>query len=586
MPPLTATTAPAAGIGAWRIIVIGLVGIMAVGIGVIAGSFLLTSRVAGAGAAASYVPAEAPFYVELRLQPSTAQDAALREFLGRFPDIDGVDLSRPLYDQLGEAIDAALAEEGELGVSWEADIAPWFDGSVAFALTDLPAAAFAPEPGAATDEVLPGMLAILGVTDADAARTSIDRLLAEGGAPELTESEHRGVTIVTGADEGAYAVTDDAVLVAPTADEIEAALDLAAGDGSLADADHLAELAAELPSDWLALVAFDMTEVMADARAAAGDDPSMAAMWSLIEGQSLRGAMVVTAAGDRIAFDGVSDPPTGPFALENADRGLAAEVPGDALYFADGGNVGAALSAFVTGMKAAAASEPEAAEQIETAEGALGAELEELVAWIDDAALVAGWGADAPWAGAVIVPTDPATAERRLGQLATFAGLAALDPSSGLSVEETEVAGATVTTIRWQDPSADPDMGMDMGVPMLAGVSVEFTVTGERAIIGLGEGFVARVLELEDGASLAAEDRYAAAVDELGGPDNAGTVWLDLAGTRDALLAAMGPMLEMMDPEGSFLDELEPWLAPLDHLAAVTIVEGDLLVQRAALVVE
>ena len=91
--------------------------------------------------------------------------------------------------------------------------------------------------------------------------------------------------------------------------------------------------------------------------------------------------------------------PSGPFAAENADRGLASEVPGDALYYVESGNIGDALGAVLEAVKEAAETDPEAAEQIEMAEAALGAELPELVEWIDDGAIAAGWDAAAPWAG-------------------------------------------------------------------------------------------------------------------------------------------------------------------------------------------
>ena len=53
------------------------------------GSAVLQSRATLIGSGASYVPATAPIYVEVRLEPSEAQDAALREFLGHFPEIEG-----------------------------------------------------------------------------------------------------------------------------------------------------------------------------------------------------------------------------------------------------------------------------------------------------------------------------------------------------------------------------------------------------------------------------------------------------------------------------------------------------------------
>ncbi len=499
--------------------------------------------------------------------------------------IAGLDLDRPLYDQLGEVIDEQLAGQDEVELSWAADVEPWFDGSIAFAVTDIPLDAMAEPLDPMAMPALPGMIAVIGVTDAAAARTTVDRLAGEAGA-QLVESEHLGVTVFSHGDEGAYAVTDDAILVAPDAASIVAALDTHADpEAGLAATDQLEAAIDALPADWLAFSAFDFSGIMAAgfAEATDGEDAAaVAAMQALVDHQPMRGAMAVTAQGDRIAIDGVSDAPTGPFAAENADRGLADEVPADALYYAESGNIGEALGAVLTAVRDAVATDPEALEQIEMAEAALGAELPELVAWIDDGAIAAGWDAEAPWAGIILVPSDVDAASRRLGQLATFATLAGLDPSSGVSVTDSEIAGEEVTTIRWTDPG-----GIDgLGLPMEGGVVIEYTVTDDRAIVGIGDAFVRRVLELDATGSLAADARYASTIEALGGTTNAGVAWLDLAGVREAVMIALEPMMAFIDPDGEFAAGMEPWLLPLDRFASVTVLDGDVLVQRAALFVE
>lgn len=580
---MSASIRAASGLSAWRVAVIGLVAALSAGIGVAVGGFLLDARTGALAGSAAYVPADAPFYVELRLEPSAEQDAALRELLGQFPAIEGLDLARPLHDQLVELIDEELAAHGEVDLSWAGDVAPWFDGRIAFGVTDLPLDALASPMDPMAEPPMPGMIVIAGVTDPAAASSTIERIRSAQPDMETTDSQHRGVTIhALSSGEGAYAVTDDAVLFAPSAEDIIAALDTAADPQlRLSDDATVAAMAAELPEDWLAFATYDFTELMAASFAQADGTAAAEAFGTLMEHQPLRGAMAVTAAGDRLAFDGVSEAPTGAFALENADRGLAAEVPGDALYFGDGGNIGVALSAFVDAMKVAAGEDPVVAEQIDTAEAALGADLQEMVAWIEDGALVAGWDGAEPYAGLVLVPNDVTAAQRRIGQLVTFAGLAALDPASGITVDEADVAGATVTTIRWQDPNAVP---MDE-LPIPTGIAVQVTVTDDRAIIGIGESFVGRVLELEPGDSLAAQARYSQGVAAVGPTRNAGVAWLDLAGIREAVETAFAPMIDSIDPDGAYESTVAPWLTPLDRMVTVTVLDGDLLVQRSALLI-
>jgi hypothetical protein len=167
-------------------------------------------------------------------------------------------------------------------------------------------------------------------------------------------------------------------------------------------------------------------------------------------------------------------------------------------------------------------------------------------------------------------------AERRLDQLVTFASLAGLDPNSGISVSEREVAGTSVTTIQWD--GADMEL---LAEP--AALAVEVAVSDDRALIGIGDAFVERVLTLDGSGTLADEARYADAIDDLGAASNAGAAWLDLAGLRVAIEEAAGPMLAT---DGTYEQEVQPWLLPLDRLVAVTMVEGDLVVQRSALLVD
>lgn len=572
----TTTTASAP---AWRIAVIGLVAVLAAGIGLALGGFLLTNRSAGVvGGGAEYVPASAPFYFEMRLEPSTDQDGALRELLGRFPEIEGVDLDRPLYEQMTERLDEMLADE-DADVSWSRDVAPWFDGHIGLAVMDIPLEELAEDP-------MPSMVIMLGVTDATAAEASIERLIAEMGTTTFTDEVHDGVTIRVSDDEGAYALTDDQLLVAPAAADIVTALDAhAAGSTTLAEVGEITRLTDALPSDWLAFGVYDFTDIMAAAIAEGqGQSPAMAeAFADLLEHQPLRGAMAVTAAGDRMAVDVATDPPTGPFTVENEERGLAAEVPADTLYYAEAGNLGLTLAAVIEPIKEAAASVPDGEEQVAMIEAALGADLEELVSWIDDGAVSIGFDGSQPYGGMVLVPNDMAAAERRLSQLISFAGLAALDPSSGISVEEGEVGSVNVTTIRWEDPNAMPP---DPMLPIPTGLVMQVAVTDDRALIGLGEDFVGRVLGLDPSDALASVARYSDAIDDLGGATNTGVAWMDLTGVREAIETALAAEIESMDTAGFYLTEIRPWLLPLDRIVGVSRLEGDVHLQRSVLLIE
>ena len=576
---------PAAGGSAWRMAVVGLVGVLAVAIGVAVGSFLLSARAAALGGGASYVPATAPFYFEMRLEPSDAQDAALRELLGHFPPIDGVDLARPLYEQLTETLDEEIA--GQAGdFSWSADVATWFDGRVGVALLDIPVETMAPSADPSAVPPVPSMVMLLGVTDRAEASAAIERLLASSpDAPTFTDQEHAGTTIrVADGDEGAYAITSDQVLIAPAAADIEAALDArASGATTLAEAAEITKLTDALPADWLMFGFYDMTDLVAAALdQAATASPEIAAFRDLFEHQSLRGAMAVTASGDRLAIETVTDPPTGPLTVTNADRGLADEVPDDVLFYSEAGNLGSSLGASIEPMMDSLGTVPGMAEQLETVESALGADIEEMVAWMGDGAMAVGWDGVLPYGGLVIVPTDVEDARRRLDQLATFAGLAATDPTTGITVTERDVEGVSVTSIRWADPNATSEpMPAPMAPPEIV---LEFAVTDDRVYLGVGDGFVPRVVTLQAGDSLATAARYTDAVAEMGGPSNAGVAWVDLRGISEAVVEALGT------DSASGFDEMwgdvRPWIEHFDRVVVVSRLEGDILVGTFTILVD
>ena len=577
----TTTSSPA-----WGAAVIGVVAALAVGIGIAVGAFLMGARDAAIGSGASYVPATAPIYFEVRLEPSEAQDTALREFLGRFPEIEGVDLDEPLYGQLTAMLDETVAASGT-DLSWSADVEPWFDGRVGVAMLEFPDAAM--DPAMPETEVFGSTSAVIlvAITDPVAAQASLERIFAESDAPvTFTTQDHAGVTIhVDEQSSAAYALTDDQLLIATSADDIVAALDAHANSSTtLSETGSITALTDALPDEWLVFGIYDFTDALASAfEGSAAASPGADIMRDLIENQSLRGAMALTVDGDRVSLPMVSDAPTGALTVTNADRGLADEVPGDALYYAEGGNVGESLSTLVRTLKDAMATMPDGAEQLDMAEAALGGDLEELVDWIGDVATVGGFDGEQPWGGAIIVPNDMESARRTMDRLASFAGLATLDPSIGITVDQRDVEGVEVTSLHWRDPNATTEPDPTLGFAP-TDVVVEWAVTDDRVLLGVGDRFVGLALGQDAAGSLAGTARYGDAVAELGGSDNAGVTWIDLRGLR----LALEPIFAELDPSSMDLYETDvvPWLEPLDRFVSVVSVDGDVLSTEAVLLVD
>ncbi len=143
-----------------------------------------------------------------------------------------------------------------------------------------------------------------------------------------------------------------------------------------------------------------------------------------------------------------------------------------------------------------------------------------------------------------------------------------------MKVTTETVAGVEVTSIRFttMTPSFSSDSA-DMEAV------IQYALDGEHVLIGVGDRFVSRALQLSPGESLAEDARYTAAIDRFGGDDNAGAFFLDLAALRETVEAQAG---EMLPPE--YATEIQPYLEPLDLLAGVTRVENGAMVTRYGLV--
>jgi hypothetical protein len=103
-------------------------------------------------------------------------------------------------------------------------------------------------------------------------------------------------------------------------------------------------------------------------------------------------------------------------------------------------------------------------------------------------------------------------------------------------------------------------------------------------VIGGGERFVTRVLELDPANSLAQNERYVAAIGDLGGTNNAGSLWLDLRGAREAVETAVPA--DMLSGFVDYEAEIKPWLLPFDYVASVTRLDGERILTQMLVAID
>jgi hypothetical protein len=563
-------------VGRARYFIIGAVAVLAAGVGIVLGSVLVGGGAAGLAPAAAYAPADAAVYAEARLDLPGAQREHLRALLARFPaaDVDAI-----LTDALADTLDEALADGG-VPFDYSTDIAPWFDGTLAMVLLDYP---MNMDP---TRMRLPSVVGLFGVRDAAAAGALADELRAEleGQGNTFTSSEHDGVTIwalevddtaafgmpMEGAG-FAYAVTDDQLLLGNGADPVRAALDARGGPG-LADASEIGGLLSALPVERSGTMVMNSRAMLAEMRAELdAAQPGLAeALGAYLDAVPPYSVASLTFGADAFLLDGASARSTGPLEPQNANRAFAERLPSDTLFYAEGSGLGAMLEQGIISGKATAALMPDgdlALAELENVEAAIGADLEEFVAWIGDGGLAAGWDGEEPWFGFVLQAADVDAASRRLTQIGALAELAAQEGGGEVTVTTDTVDGVEVTTLA---------LGAG-GASAMGEFSFAYALDGDTALIGTA-GFVEAAITLDPASSLAGSDRFDAVVDRFGGSDNAGVIYLDLAGLIETVRAEMPPEAT------SGMGEVWPNLAPLDYFGGVTRVEGDRVVSRWGLV--
>lgn len=575
------TAAPAArtGMPPWNAAVVGITALLAVAIGGVLASVLMTNR-AGPGtfALAGSVPADAPLVYELRLDLPGGQGEALEQLLAHFPAaasdaIGDGNLERWIDDQL---------EAGGLDYRYATDVKPWFDGRVTFAVLELSMLTSETgtdwAPGEMTP-MAPGFAVVVGSRAPEAARSFADRVRADAEEQGLTFSSetYEGVEVWSQSEPDpfsgmalSWALDRDGLILAGDPGDVREILDVRAGRApSLAASDDYRRLSAALAPDAAASF-FINTDALVGAlteewRSIPGLDAFVPVYERLVEASGAAAA-TVHIEPNGIRADAVAAIPDELPVPPNSERGLDAQAPGDAIFFADGGRIGELLAWYITAAKEAmpdASASPEFNRQtIADAEAALGSDLEAFVSWIDDAAIVAGWDGSQPYAGAILTSDEPEAARQRIGQLRALAELGAAQ--AGATFSEEEVAGVEVVTIRFP---------MDDAAQLPLEPVVQYAIDERRVVVGVGDRFVRRVLELDAGASLAAADRYRAARDEAGPASNQGVAWFDLVALRAAIEPSLPPDMRAMYDE-----HVAAWVEPLDYLVGVTRQQGDVSV--------
>lgn len=527
-----------------RGIIFAVAGAAALGVAAIAAAValprLLSDEPGGPIVHAGVLPAGTAVYLELDLEPEGTQAAALDSVTERFGLAATGDGIARLLEPLIEGFTAGA-------YSYERDVEPWFDGHAALAVLDLGnlglGGLFMPFP---VEAAAPGAVVLLGVEDRAAVTRLTDRLRSEASdagvgfvSREIGDwSVWHADAVAPGAPGVAFAITDDLLILSTRDTDLEVVMELHDDGGeTLAEADEFRSEIARLPDERVATLYTRAASLRAGLLGATGAlGMGQLATLDLLAGLlplDQVGALVL--AEDRIVLERWQPAGDGQPDERRAD-GPAELVPGDAQLYAELPEFGRLLSSIGGAIRrdGQQMGGDQGALEVARAEAALGRPLDEVGDWLGDLAI--GGSSDAAGsAGMAGLVTDAEGAAEVLD------GVTDLLIGSGVPIQQAEVDGRPLARIE---------------VPFLFGsITLEYGLAGDAVLLGL-EGFAEWLAS--DEPRLRADPGYASALEEAGGLENAGVVYLPIDRWSAQLPA----------------DQAEQLAAVRDAIM-VTFVEGD-----------
>ena len=341
------------------------------------------------------------------------------------------------------------------------------------------------------------IVVLLAATDTDAARDSLEAMLARGGH-EVTERSYRDSDYLVDPDGVAAGVVEDFVAIGPEA-LYKRTVDAAEGD-SLADADEYADAVEALPDERLALFWTDTSRLL---DMAAREDPLLGQLRSLASGGELpQIAGAFMANGDRLELEMQAGE-----MLPAQSTPLLQELPGDSWAAFGAGDVGTTLRDAIDRFGGALGGVAIRGQL----RSELGLDLDrDLLDWIGHTGFfVRGTTPGTVDGGLVIQPTDDRRASDAFGRI-----VGAIQRARGAVARPVEIEGA-------EQAFAIDEKGSPHPIVLARG--------SERVVVTSGEAAAEAALGFDD--RLGDTDLYAEA--------------MELVGTEPSLLVSVPQMLEL-----------------------------------------
>lgn len=558
--PATTPTSGHRGLWRWGVALVATVLL------VVSGSGLVAFAQSGAGESRGpqFVPADAPIYVEARLDMPDGQAEALAEFMTAFPGFADAGSFGLKSDQL---IDGLVEQMTDGALSFSGEIEDFATGEIGLALTDIEAMM----SNGSGDE--PPMLLGIAISDRAAADSFLDMLLAMDGAENDMTEQMYGDTAIRSDGSTAVAVTDEWILVSPEVASIEAGIDALDGTApSLADDPDFVAANAQLPAGRLGAAYMDLQSLTSFVNLAgmmAAGQTGMAMPTTDLAALLPKDMVAYIAAdADRMTLEAFVTPGEGTPAVAVGESDLADLFPADTQLYIETRELGTTVeNALATVFELM---EEEDMQQVAPIESMLGEPLPTFLDFVSDAGIGAGLSSDGLWLGIAAEVEDEATATTRVERIMSIVRLLS-SQDSGVEVDETTIDDHAVTVIT----VPFDEMAAESGLPIGIGDTISVAVADGNLLIGTGD-FVENALTGAPVDSLGASAGY---VDALADDTvNTGVLYANIG----SLLAELDPMISMMVPEWT---DLQPYATALDRMIAVGTADEDVIAARMTVIV-
>jgi hypothetical protein len=532
-------------------------GVLAIVLGVSAVGAVMLAAGGSSSAVQGWLPPGTLAYLEARADLPGDQRQNLSDFLSNFPGFK----DQAALDQKLDTLVDELFQKAD--VSYTAEIKPWLQGEIGFALTKDVLPSGSSLGGALGGSLDPeqmagavpkdGLLMLAATTDPAKAEAWIAGEVKETPTTETYAGAELKIVQVDGVPMAW--TTKDKILFVGTVGTVKAALDTG-GKSPVASSDSFKSAKATATGDYLVFAYLDSAALTDWAMGLVSSLPAQ----SGIPAECLQGATgsapgwlaaVTSVDPDALLVDAAAPAVTGLYEPKNAASQAAAHVPASTVVYTGARQVGDALVGVWSEVKkqlGCLGAPAGTAEQLDQALAIVGG-IDGLVGWAQDLGIAVTADGTAWGGGLVLTSADTAAPQRTADQLGSLLQLAGTQGLQGMTVGRESYGDGTLYTITISSDT----------------MPVTLALTGQRGVMAVGTiDFVKAVVDTTEATSLASVARYQAAIERAGG-DGTGELFVDIAGLRDGVLSLLPA-----EARTAYDSEVGPFLAPFDTAAMVS----------------